>query len=328
MKQKEGSGIRKPETWIYENGKVDLDETCHVPQGSKVGDQLNRIAEDRILHPNLDYRMGADGKLTKLADLLPKPSPAQTLLKTPREDFPVSDTHHFLRTGDGGTALVGVVRGEGALASPDVIVVAQALGEDGKLAAFSERPLVAAVKDGGFYGTYVMQLKPGKYTLKYGALDPKTEKGGLKQEPMEVPNFSSGDLSMTIVALAGVEEAGATPDTKHAYSAYTFGTNRLQPMFGPTWPSSAEPEFYYAYYDAGVDPATKKGSLSIDISLMKDGAVKAKLQDAAEEAPIGAKSVGPIPLAKYGAGSYKLKIQIKDKVSGKEISQELAFAVK
>ena len=33
VKQREGSGVRKPETWSYNQGKakIDLDETCRIP---------------------------------------------------------------------------------------------------------------------------------------------------------------------------------------------------------------------------------------------------------------------------------------------------------
>src|SRR5258706_5675157 len=69
----ENPGVRQPETWLYKDrpgqtfqgGKaaIGFDQDCKAPPG--VADQLNRIAENRIVHPNIDYRV-KDGRLTKL----------------------------------------------------------------------------------------------------------------------------------------------------------------------------------------------------------------------------------------------------------------------
>src|SRR6185503_15637264 len=68
---------RLPETWAYRDrpgmkftgGAVQLsfDENCDLPQGGRLGEQLNRIAEAKVANPNLQYRVSV-GHLTKLAD--------------------------------------------------------------------------------------------------------------------------------------------------------------------------------------------------------------------------------------------------------------------
>ena len=106
-------GRRAPETWTYRDrpgfkfgptGQIELsfDETCTLPQGNRMGEQLNRLAEGKVASPNIGYRKGADGRIVKLADQLPKPSPASALLKAPRQDFPISaEPTMFLRGQDG-----------------------------------------------------------------------------------------------------------------------------------------------------------------------------------------------------------------------------------
>ena len=89
------SGPRTPEVWTFKDrpgmtfkdgqAQIAFDAECRLPQGARLGEQLNQLAEGRIVHPNLDYKIAGDGKLVKLADLLPKPSPLQTLLKQRRE---------------------------------------------------------------------------------------------------------------------------------------------------------------------------------------------------------------------------------------------------
>ena len=42
----------------------------------------------RNVQTNLSYKFDSKGALVKLADMLPKPTPVQALLKEPRADFP------------------------------------------------------------------------------------------------------------------------------------------------------------------------------------------------------------------------------------------------
>ena len=75
-------GLRPTETWTYKDrpnqtytgGKAEIvfDSECRFPMGSRVNEQLNRIAESKIAHPNIDYRLDKNGRLVKLAELLPK----------------------------------------------------------------------------------------------------------------------------------------------------------------------------------------------------------------------------------------------------------------
>src|SRR6185295_3418392 len=113
-------------------------------------------AEAKIAQPNIGYKFDK-GRLVKLADQLPKPTPAQALLKTPRQDFPVASQAAFLKVQDGGTALIGLVQGDAAgLTAEDVggkkkvrvSVAANALNAEGKVAAFFEQATLAEVKDG------------------------------------------------------------------------------------------------------------------------------------------------------------------------------------
>ena len=90
--------LRPAEVWTYRDrpgqtfagGQVQIafEKDCQLPQGARLGEQLNRVAESRIVHPNLAYPKTPDGHIVKLVDQLPKPSPAQALLKAPRQDFP------------------------------------------------------------------------------------------------------------------------------------------------------------------------------------------------------------------------------------------------
>jgi GWxTD domain-containing protein len=343
-------GARGPETWTYkdrpggpkfEGGKVEMtfDADCTGPAG--FNDQLNRVAEARILQPNINYRFGPDKHLVKLVDQLPKPSPAQALLKTPRQDFPVSTQATFIKVQDGGTALLGLVKGDaGGLTVADVggkktvkvVVAAQAKNDEGKVAAFAEQPVTAEVgADGSFVASYRMQLKPGKYSVEAGALDEKNGKGSLTTVPVDVPSFSQGELTATVLILQNVEDLpeGAKEDSQHPFAAFEMPKARLVPYFGQVLTKNDTPSFFYQFYDAQVDPATGKASGSVALSVLKDGkAPVAKAESQPFDSPVGGSVVGPVPLAKYEPGKYVVQIRINDKVANKEKTFEVPFEVK
>jgi GWxTD domain-containing protein len=342
-------GARGPETWTYKDrpgqtfagGKAEMtfDADCAAPPG--FNDQLNRVAEGRIVQPNLNYRLGPDKHLVKLADQLPKPSPAQALLKTPRQDFPVATQATFIKVQDGGTALLGLVKGEaGGLTVADaggkktvkLVVAAQAKNDEGKVAAFAEQPVTAEVAaDGSFVASYRMQLKPGKYSVEAGALDEKNGKGSLATMPVDVPSFSQDEVTATVLILQTVEDLpeGAKTDSQHPFAAFEMPRARLVPFFGQTLSKSDSPSFFYQFYDAKVDPATGKASGQVFLSVLKDGkAPVAKAEPQPFEAPVGGSVVGPVPLAKYDPGKYVVQIRVSDKVANKDRTFEVPFEVK
>jgi GWxTD domain-containing protein len=343
------TGARGPETWLYKDrpgqtftgGKAEMqfDADCVGPAG--FNDQLNRVAEGKIAQPNINYRFGPDKHLVKLADQLPKPSPAQALLKTPRQDFPMSTQASFLKVQDGGTALLGLVKGDatglavadvGGKKTVKVVVAAQAVNEEGKVAAFSEQPTNAEVDpDGSFLASYRMQLKPGKYKLEAGALDEKNGKGSLATMPVEVPSFSQDELTATVIILRNVEDIpeGTKPDEQQAYASFELGRARLIPYFGQTLTKKDTPAFFYQYYDAQVDPATGKASGMAALSVLKDGKTPvAKAEPQPFESPVGGNVVGPVPLDKYEPGKYVVQIRITDKVANKDRTIEVPFELK
>jgi GWxTD domain-containing protein len=65
--------VRLPEIWVYKDRperrmplarvKIGFDEECR--SGGTFSQQLDRIAATKIVHPNIDYKVGKDGHLVK-----------------------------------------------------------------------------------------------------------------------------------------------------------------------------------------------------------------------------------------------------------------------
>jgi GWxTD domain-containing protein len=337
---------RGPETWVFKDrpgvkfkdGQVEIgfDENCALPQGGRFGEQLARLAEDKIAHPNIGYPKTAEGRLVKLADQMPKPTPVMALLKTPRQDFTGSaHTSMFLRSPGGASYVAGLVKVDpGAVAAQDaggkkiakVTVAVQATDAAGKTTSSQREADAEVLADGSAVASYGMALKPGPYTLGVAVLDPKSSKGTVATEKIDVPDFGGDELMITpLVILREIAEGAGT--AQDAMAAFTLGTTRFLPNFANTFTSAESVTVLAAMYNARLAD-TGKPSFTYSYSILKDGRAVAETEsttgDSAQETP----SVGPVPLAKYGAGKYVVRLKVKDNVAGKDYTKEANFEIK
>lgn len=348
-KEDEGIGPRAPEVWTYRDrpnltfkgGQIQIgfDVECRLPQGARFGEQLDRLAEGQITNPNIDYKRSADGRLVKLADLLPKPSPVQALLKEPRQEFPLQAQPKLFMRGSGGATYVAVlVRGEAVGLVPaeaagkkqTMLVAAQALDEAGKLGATTpEREVDADIgADGSFLASSGLTLKPGKYTLKLGVLDGASQKGSVASVPVEVPDFATGEVAVSqILVLSDVME-GAAADPKNPLAAFFLGSMQMVPRFGEAFSKSDSVQMLALIYNAQADPSTGKASLTAHYSVLRDGKTVTSGEEQSFDTTQAVAAVGPVPLAKFPEGTYSVRLKVVDKLAQKEVAKEASFAVK
>ena len=342
-------GRRTPETWTYRDrpgfkfgptGQIQLgfDETCTLPQGNRMGDQLNRLAEAKVTSPNIAYRRGDDGKIVKLTEQLPKPSPANALLKAPRQDFPITtEQTMFLRGQDGASYVAGLIKGEasaltvkdaGGKKTGKVVVGIQAVDETGKTSGTTEREtIVDTAPDGSYVASYGMALKPGTYTLKVALLDPQTGKGSVTTMPLKLPDYDSEGLALSpLLVLRDVQDTPANP--QDALAAFQLGPMRFIPHYGNVFTPEDSITLLTFLYNPKVDAATGKPSSTASFTILKDGKPVAKADDQNYDTPGAGPSVGPVPLAKFTPGKYVAQVKVRDNVAKKDMSQEATFEVK
>jgi GWxTD domain-containing protein len=349
-------GLLVPQTWTYrdrpgqtfQGGKavIAFDADCRAPAGFSA--QLDRIAAAKVLQPNINYRTDKNGRLVKLADMLPRDTAARALLKQPREDFAIALQTAYLKVSDGGTALLGLLRGEaaglatgesGGAKTVNVSVAASAVAEDGKEAGWTEQTMVVPVgADGSFLASFKLGLKAGKYTLKAGAVDVKGGKASLASASVEVPDFSKIETAPdgtvakvatagSIFVIRGIEEMAA-PDPQHPFAAFELGKVRLIPTFAGRAVRSEQVEFFYQVYDLKVDAATGKANAVAVVSVLKDGkAPVAKAPANPIETEFAGSSVGPIPLSAYEPGKYVVQLKVTDNLAKRELVQEVPLEI-
>ncbi|MCL4818991.1 MAG: GWxTD domain-containing protein [Vicinamibacteria bacterium] len=359
-------GRLAPTRWIWVDeqtkqprGQADFDELCQLPQGTRIGEQLVRAAEAKIVYPSLDYKRGKDGKLVKLEDQLPKPTPIQALLKAPRQDFAFTAEPLMMIKGQGGATYIAGVASlpvEG-LDVQDVLgkkmvrleVAALALDEAGKaVGAERERETLAEVgADGKAAVSFRAALKPGKYTLRVAVHDKKTAKGSVvEMAGYEVPDLGAGLHVTGMLSRGIVSTPGETPDTEHPFSDFTLigGGNKV--LFTPVpggrfaktdkldmiaWVYGMQAEAAPAADPAAAPaaaPAAGKAKVVISTALLQAGRTKAKADDATyDRTEQVLHQVGPIDLAAFGPGKYTVQFKVKDLVAGKDFNLELPFEV-
>lgn len=325
-------------SFTFKGGKMEVqfDATCMVPQGSRMTEPLNRVAEGLIHWPNLKYPL-VSGRLTKLADQLPKPTPAKALLKEQRQDFPAAnDVKLMLRTPEGGSTYVaGLLRGgpgtlPGDAKAARVVVAAQAVMDTGKVAATHERESALEVSaDGAWSVSYGFVLKPGKYTLHVGALEPKSGKGSALTGELVIPDFAADTaLGPLLVLLDTPPPTGADPLDPLAAFTFSNGTVRLVPRFGNVFSPSDSVNLLAALYNPKVDEATGKPSLTASFRIEKAGKAIARAEDQQSDSADRSFAVGPVPLANYEPGTYVAHVRVRDNVAQKDHLAEAKFEVK
>ena len=350
------SGLRTPETWIYKDkpgrtfqggrAAIAFNEEC---QGTgDLAAQLDRIAASKVTQPNIDYRV-KDGRLVKLVDLLPKDTAARQLFKQPREEFKIAVQANYLKVAGGGTALVGLVKGDASGLSVaeaagnkvvNVSVAASAVGADGQEAGWVEQTMNAPVAaDGSFLGSFKMGLNPGKYGLKAGVVDVKGGKASLATLSVEVPNFSqvlpAADgsakplLSGTVLVVRQIVDLppNAAEDTSDPFLAYHLSAARLIPVFASELHKSDTVSFFFQVYDLQVDANGKaNGTARLRVMLEGKGQVTASAESAIET-PVFGTEIGPVPLEKLSPGKYTARLEATDKIAQKSITVDTPFEI-
>lgn len=342
----ENPTARPPETWTYRDrpgqtfvggeAKIQFAGNCELPQGNRLGEQLARVAESKVLQPNIGYKRTPDGKLVPLADQLPKPSPSQTLLKAPRQDFPLAaEQTLFLKTEDGATYVAGLLRADaagfpvtdvGGKKMTKVVVAAQAVDATGRVTGNIERQVTVEVgTENAVEASYGMALKPGEYTLKVAALEPTTGKGSLVSVPVKAPDFGAGELFISpLVVLQDFQETSAARDPADPLADFAMAGARLVPRFGNTFAKTDSITVLAQIYAPKVDEATGKPSIGSVYTISRDGKPIAK----AEEQTSMMAAVGPVPLANYPPGKYTVELKVTDKVAKKDFTRETTFEIK
>jgi len=316
--------------------EIPLDGTCMLPQGNRFAEQLNRLAEFKIVQTNLSYKFDPKGGLVKLADLLPKPTPVQALLKEPRADFqldakPVME----IRSQDGASVFVaGLIQGDasgltiteaGGKKVAKMVVSVHSSDKEGRVLKSMDRDVTADVVDNKFVSAFGMPLRPGEHTMKIAAIDPKTGKGAVAQLAFKTQDYGTELTLSPVMVLADIQE-GTAPAKDDPLFEFTFGATKFVPKYGNVFKKSETVTLLAAIYGAQKDEAGKI-SVTGGFQILKDGKTLAKAPDQTYEVEPATPSAGPVPLGGYAPGKYIAQLRLRDNVAKKDYARETEFEI-
>jgi hypothetical protein len=211
-----------------------------------------------------------------------------------------------------------------AVTPTKVIVSAVATEKGGSATPTPDREMSgSAAEDGSFVGSLGLTLAPGTYDVKIAIFDPATNKGSVATVPLAVADPTLPDLSVSTIALKGIQE-GVTSKPTDPLNAFTFGTTVFQP--GNVY-STADSLLLLTFLYGGVKDEAGKTSISMSMAISKDGKAVGKLDDQPFATP-ASPTIGPIPLTSYKPGTYTVDVKVKDLVGKKEGSDRITFEVK
>jgi GWxTD domain-containing protein len=338
--------FRSPEVWTYKDRptmtfkggsmEVALDGTCMLPQGNRFADQLNRIAEFKVIQTNLSYKFDSKGALVKLADLLPKPTPVQALLKEPRTDFQLEAKPVLeIRSQDGASVFVaGLIQGDASgLTVSDVggkkvakmVVSVHTADKEGRVLKSQDREVSAEVEGSKFVSSFGMPLRPGEHTMKIGAIDPKSNKGAVAQLAIKTQEYGAELTVSPVMVLSDIQE-GAAPAKDDPLFEFIFGATRFVPRYGNVFKKGESVTLLAAIYGAPKDEA---GKISVvgGFQILKDGKTLAKAPDQTFDVEPATPSAGPVPLSSYPPGKYLAQLKLRDNVAKKDYVKETEFEI-
>ena len=347
--KKESSGdvaFRTPETWTFKDRpgltftggllEIPLDGSCMLPQGNRLSGQLNRIAELKVIQTNLSYKYDAKGSLVKLADLLPKPTPAQALLKDPRTDFALEARQVMeIRSQDGASVFVaGLIQGDATgLTQSDsggkkvvkVVVSVHSTDQEGRLLKSQDREVTAEVENNKFVSAFGMPVRPGAHTMKVAAIDPKSSKGAVVNVAVKTQEYGADLTVSPVMVLADIQETTA-PAKDDPFFEFTFGSTRFVPRYGNVFKQGESVTLLAAIYGAAKDEA---GKISVvgGFQIIKDGKTLAKAPDQPYDVEPATPSAGPVPLGGYAPGKYVAQLRLRDNVAQKDYIKETEFEI-
>ena len=187
--------------------------------------------------------------------------------------------------------------------------------EDSATTAASESELNEARNRKSVYQK-AYTLTPGTYKVDVVVRDVGTGNKGVRSIGFTVPKFEENKLNTSSLILAAKLYSTTERDIG---GMFVIGDTKVIPNLSGVYKKGQEVGIYMQVYNAGIDQTTLRPAVDVEYILLKDGKELAKtkedwkgLSDAGQRLTLARL----IPTSNLAAGSYEIKVKIKDLVSG------------
>ncbi|MEE9217443.1 MAG: GWxTD domain-containing protein [Acidobacteriota bacterium] len=174
-------------------------------------------------------------------------------------------------------------------------------------------------------------VPPGSYALLIAITEERTGNVGSWREIVEVPDLSSaqGLVLSDLVLAHSVKKTGRQPRGPYK-EPFVHGQLRVVPQIEPVYGSGSEFGFYYQIYGARIDPATGKPDLDLVYRferLQEDGTALEVSEPVRLEHQQELSQAFSFPLENWPPGSYRLSVEVTDRISGVHARRQEAYRV-
>ncbi len=180
--------------------------------------------------------------------------------------------------------------------------------------------------------SFGMTMVPGSYRLAWGVIDDISERLTTLSTPIEVPNFGTGQLTLTsvLVARPPMREQTESIDIDKVYEGVRIGNIQLDVDIDRHFQRDDTIELLYFVMGASIDPTSQQPQLEVEHTLLhgdSDEIIARLPTQTLNYFAIGQQ----IPLAQVvqiePGGSYRILIRVKDVVSENELTYEVPFTL-
>ena len=173
-------------------------------------------------------------------------------------------------------------------------------------------------------------VPPGTYTLLIAIVEEKTGRAGSWKEIIEVPDLSEQGLLLSDLVLAREILTRPEPSRTPYKEPFVHGQLKVVPQIDPVYKSDRSLVFYYQVYGAEQDPHTRQPSLDLEYRFERIGRADLPPEVAAVrlEAQHDLSQAYSFPLDEWPEGSYRLTVEVTDRIGGDTAQRQAEFAVR
>jgi GWxTD domain-containing protein len=172
-------------------------------------------------------------------------------------------------------------------------------------------------------------LSPGLYRLDVVVKDKESGNIGVIDTALRVPRFEDGTLGASTLILA--DKIESVPAAQIGLGPFVIGPYKVRPRVSREFSSAENLGLFLQVYNLERDEALQKPSVLVKYTLLNDGDQVWTATETSDSIRQNGEQVTLnriVPLAAFAPGSYKLQVEVQDRVSGETISRETEFRIK
>jgi GWxTD domain-containing protein len=172
-------------------------------------------------------------------------------------------------------------------------------------------------------------LSPGLYKLDIVVKDRESGNIGVIETAVRVPRFEEGTLGASTLILA--DKIEAVPPAQIGLGPFVIGPYKVRPRVSREFSSSENLGLFLQIYNLQRDSALQKPSVSVSYKVLRNGDQVWTTTETSDSIRQNGEQLTLnrlIPLAAFAPGSYKLQVNIQDRVSGQTVARETEFRIK